>query len=83
MADTKRPLDGDTVYSKENDTTFEAVNKLENSSSDGGNGDEETARVLDKKAERSLAFKFDIRLMPVLAIMCMYLSLQLIVANDG
>ena len=30
----------------------------------------ETARVLDKAAERRLCLKFDIRLMPVLAIMC-------------
>lgn len=50
------------------ETTFEAVNKLENSSTEGG--EEDTARVLDHKAERSLALKFDIRLMPVLAIMC-------------
>ncbi len=30
----------------------------------------ETARVLDPVAERKLAFKFDIRLLPVLAVMC-------------
>lgn len=32
--------------------------------------DETTARVVDHEAERKLCFKFDIRLMPVLAIMC-------------
>ena len=32
----------------------------------------ETARVLDKVAERRLCFKFDVRLMPVLAIMCKF-----------
>ena len=31
---------------------------------------EETARVLDHVAERRLCRKFDVRLMPVLAIMC-------------
>lgn len=34
----------------------------------------ETARVLDKAAERRLCFKFDVRLLPVLALMCMYKS---------
>jgi hypothetical protein len=32
---------------------------------------EETARVVDHIAERQLCRKFDVRLMPVLAIMCM------------
>lgn len=31
---------------------------------------EVTARVVDHAAERSLAFKFDIRILPVLAVMC-------------
>lgn len=31
---------------------------------------EETAQIVDHIAERQLCFKFDIRLMPVLAIMC-------------
>jgi hypothetical protein len=30
----------------------------------------DTARVIDKTAERKLCLKFDVRLMPVLAIMC-------------
>lgn len=30
----------------------------------------DTARVLDHPAERSLALKFDVRILPVLAIMC-------------
>lgn len=33
-------------------------------------GQAETARVLDKAAERRLCFKFDVRLLPVLALMC-------------
>ena len=33
---------------------------------------EDTARVLDHKAERALCWKLDIRLMPVLAIMCAF-----------
>lgn len=33
---------------------------------------DETARVVDHEAERKLCFKFDIRLLPVLAIMCTY-----------
>ena len=32
--------------------------------------DEDTARVVDHIAERALCRKFDVRLMPVLAIMC-------------
>ena len=32
--------------------------------------DYETARVIDHQAERALCRKFDVRLMPVLAIMC-------------
>lgn len=31
---------------------------------------EETARVVDHPAERALCFKFDIRILPVLALMC-------------
>jgi hypothetical protein len=34
--------------------------------------EEETARVVDHAAERRLCRKFDVRLMPVLAIMCMF-----------
>lgn len=30
----------------------------------------ETARVVDRAAERSLCFKFDVRILPVLAVMC-------------
>lgn len=31
---------------------------------------EETARVVDHPAERALCFKFDIRILPILALMC-------------
>lgn len=34
--------------------------------------DDETARVVDHDAERKLCFKFDIRILPVLAIMCAF-----------
>lgn len=33
-------------------------------------GQAETARVLDKAAERRLCFKFDVRILPMLALMC-------------
>jgi hypothetical protein len=33
----------------------------------------ETARVLDHEAERALCRKFDFRLLPILAFMCMFL----------
>jgi hypothetical protein len=40
---------------------------------------EETARVVDHKAERALCRKFDYRLLPVLALMCkIYKFLNLI-----
>lgn len=39
--------------------------------------EEETARVIDHVAERRLCRKFDVRLMPVLAIMCMCPTLLL------
>lgn len=32
----------------------------------------DTARVIDRAAERKLCLKFDVRLIPVLAIMCMF-----------
>lgn len=35
-----------------------------------GDGAVETAHVVDSAAERSLCFKFDIRILPVLAVMC-------------
>lgn len=34
------------------------------------------AVVVDQAAERSLCFKFDVRLMPVLSIMCKFASLN-------
>lgn len=33
---------------------------------------DETAHVTDHDAERKLCFKFDVRLLPVLAVMCAY-----------
>lgn len=53
--------------------TYEEANNVEsNSPNPEWKGNEETARVLDHKAERALCFKLDIRLMPVLAIMCAF-----------
>lgn len=44
-----------------------ALNKIQ-SPSDGIVAS--TARVLDHVAERKLCFKFDVRLLPVLAVLC-------------
>lgn len=43
--------------------------------------EEETARVVDKIAERQLCRKFDVRLMPVLAIMCKWTRKNKCVGN--
>lgn len=52
----------DSKEDKENVAMEESVTKA---------GDQaNTAHVLDKAAERRLCFKFDVRLMPVLALMC-------------
>lgn len=40
---------------------------------------EETARVVDHIAERQLCRKFDVRLMPVLAIMCTFRAIHQII----
>lgn len=49
------------------------ANKLQGYGSAPGVVDEVT-RVVDHKAERRLCRRFDFRLLPVLAIMCMILS---------
>lgn len=36
----------------------------------------ETARVIDGAAERSLCFQLDVRILPVLAVMCMSVAGQ-------
>lgn len=42
----------------------------------------ETARVVDHIAERQLCRKFDVRLMPVLAIMCRFRPLIFLDSSD-
>lgn len=41
----------------------------------------ETARVIDHEAERALCRKFDFRLLPILAFMCMSLSILWTIMN--
>lgn len=54
-----------------NELTYESAGNLERNSLQGeGKFDDNVARITDHKAERALCRKFDVRLMPVLAIMC-------------
>lgn len=48
-------------------------------SSISGNSDPELGQsyIIDPKAERRLVWKFDLRILPVLAIMCMYCLVSL------
>jgi hypothetical protein len=50
------------------DNLYENTQDVEDSSA--GEILEDTARVVDHKAERALCRKFDYRLLPVLALMC-------------
>lgn len=75
MADEKQTITHDpappTSDEITKEATYEAAEKVEsNPPQSEWKDNEETARVLDHKAERSLCWKLDIRLMPVLAIMC-------------
>lgn len=54
--------------------TIDEPNKLQGYASAPGVIDEVT-RVVDHKAERRLCRRFDIRLLPILAIMCRFLLL--------
>ncbi|KAK2750357.1 hypothetical protein FQN57_003837 [Myotisia sp. PD_48] len=79
MADEKQqqPAAGEDISKEVN--SYEVADKVETSSGDGADevdDTNETARVLDHKAERSLCFKLDIRLMPVLAIMYLFNALD-------
>lgn len=61
------------VHISDNDSGKDAANydaKGDIESSSAGEIVEDTARVVDHKAERALCRKFDFRLLPVLAIMC-------------
>ena len=58
-------------YDTKDAVSYEKATEVEdNNPHDESKDEPETARVLDHKAERALCFKLDIRLMPVLAIMC-------------
>lgn len=69
MTDEKH-LDGDDV--PKDVKAFESSNKLESSDTptEYENENDDSPRITDHKAERSICFKLDIRLLPVLAIMC-------------
>lgn len=63
---TGSPPQTPSPESKTVETTTNEENKLEN----GPGAMEETAEVIDHKAERRLCLRFDIRILPVLAVMC-------------
>ena len=54
------------------DSKEDKENVVMNEGGSKGVDQADTAHVLDKAAERRLCFKFDVRLMPVLAIMCKF-----------
>ncbi|OAX81789.1 hypothetical protein ACJ72_03867 [Emergomyces africanus] len=59
------------------DLTYESTGNLEkNASPVEGEFDDNVARVTDHKAERALCRKFDVRLLPVLAIMYLFNALD-------
>lgn len=70
QANTKASIDRGANYLFTMDSKVDAGNVVmdENVGKPAALG--ETARVLDKAAERRLCLKFDVRLMPVLALMC-------------
>ncbi|EEH08259.1 conserved hypothetical protein [Histoplasma capsulatum G186AR] len=60
-----------------NELTYESAGNLERNSLQGeGKFDDNVARITDHKAERALCRKFDVRLMPVLAIMYLFNALD-------
>jgi hypothetical protein len=66
----RAPSPGGTVKKTDTLGTTEEPNMLKGYGSVPGVMDEVT-RVVDHKAERRLCRKFDYRLLPILAIMCM------------
>lgn len=64
-----RPLSPDDMTKTATLGGIEEPNKLQSHGSAPGVVDEIT-RVVDHKAERRLCRRFDIRLLPILAIMC-------------
>ena len=74
-SDTKNstpPDDGG--LSKDDAVTYEEADKIESNRPEH-HDEYQTARITDHRAERKLCFKFDIRLLPVIAIMCPYASI--------
>jgi hypothetical protein len=62
-------------HSDKNSTSmYEEAGKTETGDQPPNWRDDDIARVTDHKAERALCFKFDIRLLPVLAVMCMFME---------
>lgn len=66
MSDTNRD---DTKASTANESIHESGDNLKNYGSAPGVV-EDVVRVVDHKAERALCRRFDLRLLPVLAVMC-------------
>ncbi|KAK2737045.1 hypothetical protein FQN55_001315 [Onygenales sp. PD_40] len=78
MADAKKPdvpveVD-DTI--KKTPSNYESASRLESSSEGVGEFDDNVAQVTDHKAERALCRKFDVRLLPVLAVMYLFNALD-------
>jgi hypothetical protein len=57
---------------KNSTSMYEEGSKIETENQLPNWRDDDIARVTDHKAERALCFKFDIRLLPVLAVMCAF-----------
>ncbi|KAI0123194.1 major facilitator superfamily domain-containing protein [Xylariales sp. AK1849] len=73
MADSKAvgPGDSDSVYKGP-----ASGNKVVDAESNSQTFNEETAQVIDSAAERALCRKFDLRLLPVLAVMYLFNALD-------
>lgn len=77
MADDKKSdmnnsMPPDEGHLSKEAVTYEEGDKVE--SNHPADPDDDIVRVTDHKAERKLCFKFDIRLLPVIAIMCMCIN---------
>lgn len=68
--DKVSPTTSNTPGSSKSDIAKGTVQDIEGYAEPSGVNIEDTARVVDHVAERALCRKFDIRLMPVLAVMC-------------
>lgn len=70
MSHTSQPSLDDTTKKTATTGSVDEPDKLQGYASAPGVVDEVT-RVVDHKAERRLCRRFDIRLLPILAVMCM------------